>query len=94
MFVLFLTKYHIEPYGQGALVQLTAKGPQDTYLTGDADKYLWWNYPGWVPGDPYPWYYYVNPSGRKKQFRYAGIYPYYWREFEENIMPVQDTIGH
>ncbi len=40
-----------EHYNLGALIQLHAKGPQDTYLTGDAWKYIppyYYNY-GWAP---------------------------------------------
>ena len=40
-----------EGYSMGALTQLYAKGPQDTYLTGDAWKYIppyYYNY-GWGP---------------------------------------------
>jgi hypothetical protein len=40
-----------EGYSMGALTQLFAKGPQDTYLTGDAWKYIppyYYNY-GWAP---------------------------------------------
>lgn len=40
-----------EPY-TGALIQLAAKGPQDTYLTDDAWKYL---YPYYY-SPYYPWY--------------------------------------
>lgn len=41
--IAFVSKEH---YNQGALIQLAAKGPQDTYLTGDAWKYIpYWYYP-------------------------------------------------
>ena len=50
-----------ENYGTGAILQLVAKGPMDTYLTGDAEKY--------IP----PWYYY-NP--RFYSFGHL-YYPYY-----------------
>lgn len=43
--VLFLLTFKKEKYSQATITQLVAKGPQDTYLTGDAWKYL------------YPWYY-------------------------------------
>ena len=44
---LFLTKKDktVEGISTGALIQLYAKGPQDTYLTGDAWKYS----PYWFP---------------------------------------------
>lgn len=77
IFVLFNKKK--EGYSQAALIQLTAKGPQDTYLTGDAWKYIppWYyggyggyggygRYGGWYSG--YPW----NISTR------LGKRPYYW----------------
>jgi hypothetical protein len=34
---------------QGALTQLYAKGPQDLYLSGDAWKHLYWQYPFGYP---------------------------------------------
>lgn len=67
--VLFTSSDKKEGYNQGALIQLFAKGPQDTYLTGDAWKYIppfYYNYWG-------PWniptrfgnmnYYYYRPYG-------------------------------
>lgn len=35
-----------EHYGDGALLQLMAKGPMDTYLSEDAEKYIppWYQY--------------------------------------------------
>lgn len=66
----------------GALVQLVAKGPQDTYLTGDAWKY----YPWWFNGAyDYPYRYaYAYPYNRRGFWfpgRYTGKYPYYRRFF-------------
>lgn len=50
--LLLLLTNDKENFSMGALTQLYSKGPQDTYLTGDAWKYFpyWWdNY--W--GSPY-----------------------------------------
>ena len=55
--ILYLTRIK-EHYNMGALIQLTAKDPQDSYLTGDAWKHyprpaLWYaNYPDTY----YPYY--------------------------------------
>ena len=50
-------KYKKEDYSQGALTQLYAKGPQDTYLTGDAWKYIpYWYYGGYPYFDYGPYY--------------------------------------
>ena len=60
----------------GALLQLVAKGPQDTYLTGDAWKYAPWWYYG-------PYYYPYRRRGfwYPGRYRYIGKYPYYRRRF-------------
>lgn len=56
--IIFIFGKTIEPQ-QGALIQLMAKGPQDTYLTADASKYIppwYWGYGrygGW--GSWWPW---------------------------------------
>lgn len=34
----------VEGFSSGALIQLVAKGPQDTYLSGDAEKYIRYYY--------------------------------------------------
>lgn len=53
----------------GALLQLVAKGPQDTYLTGDAWKYI----PPYYYGlGGYPWY---NATRLGKYYGY--YYPKY-----------------
>ena len=45
MFVLILMyKKRQENYNMGALIQLVAKDPQDSYLTGDAWKYYPYSY--------------------------------------------------
>lgn len=64
-------KEHISP---GTLTQLVAKGPQDTYLTGDAQKWIFppnsYGYTNFVWNNPtrlytnYPYYY------------YSDLYPY------------------
>ena len=48
---VFLTYNKKEHYNLGTLIQLHAKGPQDTYLTGDAWKYIPPYYYGynWMP---------------------------------------------
>jgi hypothetical protein len=40
IFVIYII-YHcyVEQFGNGALLQLSAKGPQDTYLTNDAYRH-------------------------------------------------------
>jgi hypothetical protein len=50
--IIIVYRYRYELYGDGALIQLYAKGPEDMYLTGDAYKYIppvfynyYWNYP-------------------------------------------------
>ena len=63
---------NMEQFG-GALVQLMAKGPQDSYLTVDTDKYVpeyylpygefLWNNPTRFPYNWYPYY----------------LWPYYWQ---------------
>ena len=58
-----------EGISQGALTQLYAKGPMDTYLTGDAWKYIpWWYYSGYYG---YPYYGSYSPW-------YNSTYPYYY----------------
>jgi hypothetical protein len=63
----------IENYGEGALTQLYTKGPQDTYLTVNTEKYIpeyWWGY--------YPFHYYKwNVPTRYGGYYYPlyGIYP-------------------
>lgn len=42
---VYNTYYVQENYGEGALIQLVAKGPEDVYLTGGVQKYIpeYWN---------------------------------------------------
>ena len=58
-----------ESFSNGAILQLIAKGPQDTYLTGDAWK-PWWGYP-YYPG--YPW---NAPTRSTKRGYYYEPIPY------------------
>lgn len=56
--LLLISTRKKEKYNQGALIQLFAKGPQDTYLTGDAWKYIPWyygSYPYYSYGRYWPW---------------------------------------
>ena len=62
LLILYLYKTDKEHYGEGALIQLMAKGPQDTYLTGDAWQHMYYPY-----FDPY--YSYVHG--------FRSPYPYY-----------------
>jgi len=60
--LLILYSTRKEGYNMGTIVQLQAKGPQDTYLSDDAWKYLYL----------YP-YGHINPRyGKKKWNRYVG----------------------
>jgi hypothetical protein len=58
LIIYYLYKNHEE--NLGGLVQLSAKGPEDTYLTGVSENY----YP-----DYYPYYYNYRPY-------YYRLYPY------------------
>lgn len=60
-----------EHYGSGALVQLYAKGLQDTHLTYDAYKYLYNPYYGYYPYVESVW---NNPT--RYPYSYYGYYPY------------------
>lgn len=74
-----------EHYGSGALVQLYAKDPQDTYLTDDAYKYLYYypygyfNYPYvesvWNNPTRYTYGYYGYPYN---YYRRNYIFPFLW----------------
>ena len=72
-----------EHYSMGAINQLMAKGPQDTYLTGDAWKYI----PYWYYNYPYstylsynssynPWY--IPTRYGKYNYPYYSPYGYYY----------------
>ena len=82
LYVLLTTPYNFKETHNGAYVQLAAKGIQDTHLTGDALKYLYYpyNYPYSYIYD-YPYYIWPYPisTRRRKSLRptYIGKYPYY-----------------
>jgi len=40
LLILYIRYTQQENYNMGTIIQLTAKGPQDLYLTGDAGKYF------------------------------------------------------
>lgn len=69
----------IEGFASGSLIQLTAKGPQDTYLTSDAEKYMRYYYGPyynefiWNNGTRIPRYNY----GYYPLFPYTNYYNYY-----------------
>ena len=75
--VIFYFRNFKENYSQAAIIQLTAKGHQDTYLTGDAYKY----FPSWFY-NYYNYYFYprYTPTKfRRRNRRYNGNYGYYYR---------------
>ena len=56
LIVLIFGQNRLVEGNNGAILQLVAKGPQDTYLTGDAWKHIpWWYYN--YPYYNYPYYY-------------------------------------
>ena len=79
IFILVLVTYSksqtTEHYSMGALTQLMAKGPQDTYLTGDAAKYMALYYPY-----GYPNFVWNNPTRLYNKYfpyyYYSGLFPY------------------
>ena len=72
--LLYIDIPNIELYGEGALIQLNARGPEDYYLMPHTGKYYryfpYYLYPYYLPRFPY--YY---PS--RGYYRYPGRYPYY-----------------
>jgi len=86
--VIFLYKRH-EGFGSsdgGALIQLYAKGPQDTYLTGDTEKYIpeylygiypygyyLWNIPTRYQSEYYPRYHTVSQFGNLYPLRAPAL---------------------
>jgi hypothetical protein len=77
-----------EHFGTGALVQLYAKGPQDTYHTKDAYNHMWWN--------PYRNYYrepghtemvWNNPTRYNPMYRRLGYYSDYYPQYDYMIPP-------
>lgn len=64
-----------EKYSQAAITQLIAKGPQDTYLSGDAWKYIPpYGYPGYISYGGYGYY----PYGYYGSRYYRGHSGYPW----------------
>lgn len=72
------------PEPMGALTQLYAKGPQDTYLTSDIEHYIpaygygYGVYPRYIWGNgiyPSIW---NNPTRYNNGYPYYGIYGTYW----------------
>mgnify|MGYP003387135064 CR=1 FL=1 len=77
--LLYIKKNTLENYNAGTIVQLTAKDPQDTYLTNDASKY-WYPQGTYNSGEypNYPWPVYGSMRTKKSQRPiYIGQYPYY-----------------
>jgi len=71
--VLFTATGEKEGYSQAAMIQLYAKGPQDTYLTGDAWKHIppiYYNY-GWGP------FYMPTRFGKMNYYYYRPYGLYY-----------------
>lgn len=64
----------------GALTQLFAKGPQDTYMIGN-DAYRYYFYP-WYPqfiwNNPTRFTYYYNPYYRRFPYTYGYTFPQYY----------------
>jgi hypothetical protein len=64
-----------EYFSNAALNQLFSKGPEDSYLTHDTDKYV----PEYTPG-LFPWRYYLWNAPTRIGTDFAnpyGIFPYY-----------------
>jgi hypothetical protein len=59
-----------EHVSMGTITQLMAKGPQDIYLSGDAEKWVRWQYPF-----GYPNLIWNNPT---RLYNYNYLYPYYF----------------
>lgn len=71
--ILSCGKEHFGSSDGGALIQLTAKGPQDLYLTGDTEKY-------WL----FPWNYSsTHDEVYDPYFPYDDYYPNYIRGVRE-----------
>lgn len=68
--VVMTISYKKEPFNMGAINQLMAKGPQDTYLTGDAWKYIPW----WYYNYPYSYGPWNIPTRFTKRGGYFGSY--------------------
>ena len=72
--ILFYLYKHSEE-NLGGLVQLSANGPQDTYLTGIQENY----YPHYYPYSYYyrPYYYRLYPYPIRPRFHYRKRMGYY-----------------
>jgi hypothetical protein len=87
-FIILLTLFVIlslvadkkESYNLGALNQLMAKGPQDTYLSGDAWKYInpYYYMPYYGPSYYSPYYPWTIRSMIPTRSTQRGYGNYYW----------------
>ena len=87
--IIVFTKKNIEGFSTGAIIQLRAKGPQDRYLSADAEKYIYspfqgeflWNNSTRLKGLYYPYYtYYPTFDYYPNYTRYPyNNYYNYWR---------------
>ena len=67
--------YFVENFSNGALIQMYAKGPEDSYLTSNTDKYVPEYYIGLLPWKYYLW---NEPARFNKYFAQPyGMFPYY-----------------
>jgi hypothetical protein len=81
--IISLAFGNYEPYNLGTIDQLTAKGAQDTYLTGDAWKYLYYPYSSYYPynySNYYPYDYLTYPSFYPYYYPYTSRPDRYYRE--------------
>jgi hypothetical protein len=80
LIIAFMFLKNREPYSQAAITQLIAKGPQDTYLTGDAYKYIPpYGYYGYYPYLRYGGYHSGYPWNISTRIgRRSWYYPYYY----------------
>ena len=76
--ILSTTTQCYEGYGGGALTQLMAKGPQDTYLSADANKYV----PEYGAGR-----YYATWNFPTRLTNYYYRYPYFFPDFFPYVIP-------
>jgi len=88
--ILLISLYYlhdnIEGFGSGALVQLMAKGPQDRYLTADAEKYLWYQ-----PNNEFIW---NNGTRMRGLYNYLNYYPHYYPRYYLHHLPYYNTYGY
>lgn len=74
----FYNNNGLKEHYNGALIQLMAKGPQDTYLTGDAEKWMRYYYPYSYGFTNFVW---NNPTRYPYYPRYSGLYPHHARPY-------------